>query len=76
MLQLLFVSSAHSVCSGLALQHGLFGLLAMGAARHGLAVAEADDGRALVALMRAAYAELTRVVLAGHRVEEGGRVGW
>ena len=75
-LQLLFVSPAHSVCSGFALQQGLSGLLAMGAARHGLAVAEADDGRALVALVRAAYAELTRVVLAGHRVEESGRVGW
>ena len=48
----------------------------MGAARHELAVAEADDGRALVALMRGAYAELTRVALAGHRVEKNGRVGW
>ena len=76
MLQLLFMSSAHSVCSGHALQHGLSGLLAMGAARHELAVAEADDGRALVALMRDAYAELTRVALAGHRVEKNGRVGW
>ena len=75
-LQLLFVSSAHSVCSGHALQHGLSGLLAMGAARHGLAVAEAADDSALVALMRAAYAVLTCVALAGERVEESGSVGW
>ena len=72
----LFVSCACSVGSGNALQHGLSGLLAMGAARQGLAVAEAGDGRALVALMRDAYADLTRVVLAGHRVEKSGRVGW
>ena len=48
----------------------------MGAARQGLAVAEAGDGRALVALMRDVYADLKRVVLAGHRVEKSGRVGW
>ena len=69
-------SDSHRRTRASALQQGLSGLLAMGAARRGLAVAEAADGRALVVLMRAAYAVLTCVALAGERVEESGSVGW
>ena len=75
-LQLLFECSACTVCATAAMEHGLFGLLAMGAAWHGLAAAEAADGRALPALMRGTYSVLTRVAPAGERVEESGRVGW
>ena len=76
MLQLLFECSACTVCGTAAMEHGLFGLLASGFARHKLAVAEAADGRALLMLMCATYVVLTCVALAGERVEESGRVGW